>query len=79
LRALLVVAHPLDNAFAKTAAERIRVTLERRGIEIDMIDLYADDFDPRLTGAERRGYFATPYESKAADGPCLRKKAETKM
>jgi NAD(P)H dehydrogenase (quinone) len=41
LRALLVVAHPLDNAFAKTAAERIRVTLERRG------------------------YFATPYESKA--------------
>ena len=65
LRALLVVAHPLDNAFAKTAAERIRVTLERRGIEVDMIDLYADDFDPRLTGAERRGYFATPYESKA--------------
>jgi putative NADPH-quinone reductase len=29
------------------------------------LDLYADDFDPRLTGAERRGYFATPYESKA--------------
>ena len=55
MRALLVVAHPLDNAFAKAAAERIRAMLERRGIEVDMIDLYADDFDPCLTGAERRG------------------------
>jgi NAD(P)H dehydrogenase (quinone) len=65
LRALLVVAHPLDNAFAKAAVERIRTTLERRSIEVDTIDLYADDFDPRLTGAERRGYFTTPYDSKA--------------
>src|SRR5580700_8553806 len=54
LRALLVVAHPLDNAFAKAAAARIRATLEHRGIEVDMIDLYADEFDPRLTSAERR-------------------------
>src|SRR5580704_3667636 len=68
LRALLVVAHPLDNAFAKAAAARIRATLEHRGIEVDMIDLYADEFDPRLTGAERRGYFTTPYDSKAVAG-----------
>ena len=68
LRALLVVAHPLDNAFAKAAAERIRATLDRRGIEVDIIDLYADNFDPRLTGAERRGYFTTPYDSKAVAG-----------
>ena len=68
MRALLVVAHPLDNAFAKAASERIRATLERRGIEVDTIDLYADDFDPRLTGAERRGYFTTPYDSRAVAG-----------
>jgi hypothetical protein len=68
LRALLVVAHPLDNAFAKAAAERIRAMLERRGIEVDTIDLYADDFDPRLTGAERRDYFTTPYDSRAVAG-----------
>jgi hypothetical protein len=36
LRALLVLALPLDNAFAKAAAERIRAMLERRGIEADM-------------------------------------------
>jgi NAD(P)H dehydrogenase (quinone) len=79
LRALLVVAHPLDNAFTKAAAERIRVTLERRGIEVDMIDLYADDFDPCLTGAERRGYFATPYESKAVAGYVTRLRLAEKL
>jgi len=65
LRALLVVAHPLEDGFAKAAAARIRAAIERRGIEVDIIDLYADDFDPRLTGGERRGYFTTPYDSGA--------------
>ena len=65
MRVLLVVAHPLDNGFAKAAAARIRATLERRGMEVDLIDLYADDFDPRLTRAERRGYFTVPYDCSA--------------
>ena len=65
MRALLVVAHPLGDAFTKAAAARIRAAIERRDIEVDIIDLYADDFDPRLTGAERRGYFTTPYDSRA--------------
>jgi NAD(P)H dehydrogenase (quinone) len=79
LPVLLVVAHPLDNAFAKAAAARIRATLERRGIEVDMIDLYADDFDPRLTGAERRGYFTTPYDSKAVAGYVARLRLAEKL
>jgi NAD(P)H dehydrogenase (quinone) len=79
LPVLLVVAHPLDNAFAKAAAARIRATLERRGIEVDMIDLYADDFDPRLTGAERRGYFTTPYDSKAVAGYVVRLRLAEKL
>jgi NAD(P)H dehydrogenase (quinone) len=65
VRALLIVAHPLDDAFAKVAAARIRVAIERRGIQVDIIDLYTDGFDPCLTGAERRGYFAVPYNSGA--------------
>lgn len=62
MRVLLVVAHPLENAFAKAAAARIRATLERRGMDVDLIDLYADQFDPRLTSAERAAYFASPYD-----------------
>ncbi|WOJ89657.1 NAD(P)H-dependent oxidoreductase [Methylocapsa polymorpha] len=65
MRALLVVAHPLEASFAKAAAARIRATLERRGVEVDLIDLYADDFDPRLTAVERASYFTTPYDARA--------------
>ena len=68
MRVLLVVAHPLDNAFAKAAAARIRATLERRGIEVDI-----------LTGAERRGYFTTPYDSKAVAGYVARLRLAEKL
>ena len=59
VRALLIVAHPLDNSFAKAAATRIRTTLERRGVEVDTIDLYADYFicaspAPSVAGILRR-------------------------
>ena len=71
MRALLVVTHPLDNAFAKAAAERIRAMLERRGIEVATIDLYADDFDP--------GYFTTPYDSRAVAGYVARLRLAEKL
>ena len=79
LRVLLVVAHPLDNSFAKAASARIRTTLERRGIEVDMIDLYADDFDPRLTSAERSSYFKSPYDSDAVAGYVVRLRLAQKL
>ena len=79
MRALLIVAHPLDNSFAKAAAARIRTTLERRGVEVDTIDLYADDFDPRLTGAERSGYFMPPYDSEAVAGYVVRLRLAQKL
>ncbi|WP_026606118.1 NAD(P)H-dependent oxidoreductase [Methylocapsa acidiphila] len=68
MRALLVVAHPLKASFAKAAAARIRARLEERGVEVDVIDLYADGFDPRLSADERADYFAQPYDaSRVAD------------
>ena len=79
LRVLLVVAHPLDNSFAKAAATRICTTLERRGIEVDMIDLYADGFDPRLTSAERSGYFKSPYDHDAVAGYVVRLRLAQKL
>lgn len=79
MRALLVVAHPLDNSFAKAAAARIRATLQRRGMEVDLIDLYADGFDPRLTSAERRGYFSAPYDSSAVADYVARLKLADKL
>jgi NAD(P)H dehydrogenase (quinone) len=65
MRALLVVAHPLDESFTKAAAHRIAKTLERRDMEVDLLDLYAEGFDPCLTATERRSYSTTHYDSSA--------------
>jgi NAD(P)H dehydrogenase (quinone) len=65
MRALLVVAHPLEKSFAQSAARRIATTLARRGIEVDVLDLYAEKFDPCLTAAERSSYFTPAYDSSA--------------
>jgi NAD(P)H dehydrogenase (quinone) len=40
---------------------------------------HADDFDPRLTGAERRGYFTTPYDSKAVASNVARLRLAEKL
>jgi NAD(P)H dehydrogenase (quinone) len=53
MRVLLVYAHPLGdslNAEIKSAAEQ---GLAAAGHEIDLIDLYADRFDPVLSEHER--------------------------
>ena len=68
MRTLIVVAHPLAESFTHAAALRVRATLERRGFAVDLIDLYADDFDPRLTAAERRAYLAPPHDLNAVSG-----------
>ncbi|MFI6285803.1 NAD(P)H oxidoreductase [Streptomyces sp. NPDC051018] len=48
-RTLLVLAHPRGDALTTQVAERTRHRLEAAGHTIDLLDLYAEDFDPRLT------------------------------
>ena len=60
---LMVLAHPLAESFAAAVARTARETLEERGHTVDLLDLYQEDFDPRLTAAERAGYFDIPYDS----------------
>jgi NAD(P)H dehydrogenase (quinone) len=81
MRILLVLAHPLAESFAAGVARTARDALEAGGHKVDLLDLYQEDFDPRLTGSERAGYFDIPYDSsgvanlvarlKAADGLIL--------
>lgn len=42
-------------------------TLEASGHTVDFLDLYADDFDPRLTAAERSSYFTGSYDHSAVE------------
>ena len=59
---LIVLAHPLETSFAASVAAAARETLEANGHSVDLLDLYREDFDPRLSSAERAGYFDTPYD-----------------
>ncbi len=79
MRTLIVVAHPLAESFTHAAAARVKATLERRGLDVDLIDLYADDFDPRLTAAERRAYFAPVHDTDAVANYVERLRAAQKL
>ncbi len=79
MRALIVLAHPLQDSFTHAAAARVKSTLERRGIAVDLIDLYADDFDPRLTAGERRAYFTPPHDCGAVENYAARLRQAQKL
>ncbi|MCL6705875.1 NAD(P)H-dependent oxidoreductase [Pseudomonas sp. R2.Fl] len=80
-RFLVVLAHPLKESFAAALARTVQETLEAKGYEVDLLDLYAEDFDPRLSAAERASYMTGGYDLsavaplverlKAADGLIL--------
>ena len=65
MKALVVLAHPLPESFAAANARMIIETLEASGHTVDFLDLYAEDFDPRLTAAERASYMTDRYDLSA--------------
>ena len=67
MRFLVVLAHPLPGSFAASVARTTREALEASGHAVDLMDLYAEDFDPRLTVAERGSYFTRPYDLSAIE------------
>ncbi|TIV74155.1 MAG: flavodoxin family protein, partial [Mesorhizobium sp.] len=53
---LVLYAHPVETSFNAGLHRTIVERLTAAGHMIDDCDLYAEDFDPRLTRAERLGY-----------------------
>ncbi|MET9777814.1 NAD(P)H oxidoreductase [Streptomyces sp. NPDC006367] len=49
---LLVLAHPRPDSLTAQAAEHLQIRLKEAGGTVDLLDLYAEDFDPRLTPAD---------------------------
>ncbi|MDI3403187.1 NAD(P)H oxidoreductase [Streptomyces cavernicola] len=45
---LLVVAHPRTDSLTAQVAARLHAAVKDRGDSMDMLDLYAEGFDPRL-------------------------------
>lgn len=69
---LVVLAHPLPQSFTASAARIVVETLEAAGNTVDLLDLYAEDFDPRLTVAERAAYMEPGYDT-ASVAPLVRR------
>ena len=67
MRILLVLAHPLEESFAAGVAETVRSKLAANGHTVDVLDLYREGFDPRLTPSERARYFEPGYDPAEAE------------
>lgn len=65
MRILVVHAHPVETSFNRALFRLVTSRLQQAGHELDVLDLYAEDFDPRLSREERLGYhdFQTNRES----------------
>lgn len=60
MRVLVLYAHPVETSFNAALHKMIVERLTANGHEVDDCDLYAEDFDPRLTLAERMAYHDAP-------------------
>tara|TARA_R110002072_G_scaffold17890_1_gene67440 strand:- start:984 stop:1604 length:621 start_codon:yes stop_codon:yes gene_type:complete len=64
-RILVVFAHPLSDSLAAALKNAVMDGLADAGHEADLIDLYADDFDARLSTAERTAFMKPGYTPPA--------------
>jgi NAD(P)H dehydrogenase (quinone) len=56
MRVLVLFAHPCEESFGAALHAKAIETLRKAGHEVDDCDLYAEDFQPVLSAAERRAY-----------------------
>ncbi|AGT07231.1 NAD(P)H-dependent oxidoreductase [Paracoccus aminophilus] len=60
MKALVIHCHPEAESFTAAVRDRVLDHLTRAGAEIRVMDLYAQGFDPVLSGPEWRGYLDAP-------------------
>lgn len=65
MRCLVVYCHPVPESFCAAVRDTVVTTLEKNGHEVDLLDLYAEGFNPVMPADERRGY----NEMKREDHP----------
>jgi NAD(P)H dehydrogenase (quinone) len=73
-RVVVVLAHPLKDSLCAHLMALTASLITRAGHDLQTVDLYERDFDPRLTSSERQSYYATEYDARvvAEDAEALR-------
>ena len=56
MKVLLVFCHPVPESYGAALAKAARDCLEEAGHAVDLLDLYAEGFDPVMGADERRSY-----------------------
>ncbi|MBD8065125.1 NAD(P)H-dependent oxidoreductase [Devosia sp. PTR5] len=59
MRFHVVHAHPVETSFNRALFEAVLDQARKGGHEVDALDLYAEEFDPRLSRLERLNYHDT--------------------
>lgn len=62
MNCLIVRAHPLEENLTCRFSDFASRKLEAVGHKVSLVDLYAENFDPRLTAEERSSYYADEYD-----------------
>lgn len=56
VKALVVYVHPVGHSFAAAVRDGVLAGLSAAGHEVELADLYAEGFDPRLTAEEHAAH-----------------------
>jgi putative NADPH-quinone reductase len=64
MRILVIHCHPCAESYGAALRDEACAALAEAGHEVDLLDLYAEGFDPVMREAERRAYH-TPGENEA--------------
>jgi NAD(P)H dehydrogenase (quinone) len=72
MKIALILAHPSSASYGAALAKRCAEVLETAGADVVVRDLYAMDFDPRLTARELAGGGAQPEPDVVAERSLLR-------
>ena len=78
MRALVVIAHPVEDSFCQATAARVVTGLRTGGHGVDVIDLYEDDFRAAMSLEERIAYHtdAPIVDAQVADHVTRLRRAE---
>jgi NAD(P)H dehydrogenase (quinone) len=57
---MVVHAHPLETSYNRSLCNAVIDTLSANGHQVDLVDLYAEDFDPVLSREDRLRYHDIP-------------------
>ena len=69
-RALVIYCHPREGSFSSAVRDVVLHRLAAAGAEVRLSDLYAEGFDPVLTGAELERYLDAPANRALVDRHC---------